>query len=227
MTDAEIRGRLLVHFYGLRHQNGGTIPVNDGMIIGDTNNNAIFTVCQQLADAGLITWKPVSSQPLNGSGGVFFGMAKITGVGVDVVERQRDPPINVRFLDDQTIVTAIESTEISIVPTLYPDQIDGEVAVKNSVHIDKSSADFRDFLCSMESLTEQLKVSNSISGETRAQLLAELKAGLAILEAPKPDPKILDLYLKRPLKYLVQKFADAVIGITATAATSWLSKYIG
>ena len=34
MTDAELRGRLLTHFYGLRHSNGGHVPVDDLIISG-------------------------------------------------------------------------------------------------------------------------------------------------------------------------------------------------
>jgi hypothetical protein len=50
MTDAELRGRLLTHFYGLRHSNGRYVPVDDLIISGTerVSPGAIEGVCRQL-----------------------------------------------------------------------------------------------------------------------------------------------------------------------------------
>jgi hypothetical protein len=74
MTDAELRGRLLTHFYGLRHSNGGYVPVDD-LIIGGTervSGDAIRRVCGQLDELGLIQWTSYMGN------GPPIGSAKIT-----------------------------------------------------------------------------------------------------------------------------------------------------
>jgi hypothetical protein len=59
MTDAEIRGRLLTHFYGLRHSNGGWVPVEDIILAGaePVPSGALEGVCRQLSQLGLIEWQ--------------------------------------------------------------------------------------------------------------------------------------------------------------------------
>jgi hypothetical protein len=50
-------------------------------------------ICRQLADANLIRWKPlVGSQE-----GLIIGMAQITALGVDVIDRAVKSPISVSF----------------------------------------------------------------------------------------------------------------------------------
>jgi hypothetical protein len=82
MTDAELRGRLLTHFYGLRYSNGGYVPVDDLIIAGTepVPCEAVEVVCRQLAEWGLIEWTSyVGSGPRIGS-------AKITANGSLAVE---------------------------------------------------------------------------------------------------------------------------------------------
>jgi hypothetical protein len=83
ITDVELRGKLLTDFHRLRHNADGWVPTSDMNVSGtDASRGMIGAVCQQLADAGLITWKP-----LKGTGeGLVIGMARITGHGADVVE---------------------------------------------------------------------------------------------------------------------------------------------
>jgi hypothetical protein len=52
MSDAELRGRLLTHFYGLRYSNGGHVLVDDLIIAGTepVPCEAIEVVCRQLAE---------------------------------------------------------------------------------------------------------------------------------------------------------------------------------
>jgi hypothetical protein len=92
MTDAEIRGRLLLHFYGLRNRNGGSVPVDD-MILSGVGREAIRAVCEQLADDTLIHWEPLTGP----NEGHIIGNAKITGLGLDVVTGDRVSPIEIRF----------------------------------------------------------------------------------------------------------------------------------
>lgn len=93
MKDDEIRGRLLEHFHKLRHSNGGWIPVSDIILAPNpVQLSVIFGVCQQLADLGLIQWKPLRSLE-----GTVAGMAQITGKGVAAVEAGGSPEIAIRF----------------------------------------------------------------------------------------------------------------------------------
>jgi hypothetical protein len=83
ITDAELRGKLLTVFHGLRHNADGWVPTSDINVSGtDASRAMIGAVCQQLADAGLITWKPLKGA----NEGLVIGMARITGHGADVVE---------------------------------------------------------------------------------------------------------------------------------------------
>jgi len=94
MTDAELRGRLLSTFYDLRHSNRGWVPVSDMNLSGveaPVSREAIGAICRQLADVGLIEWTP------NLGHGLRIGSARLTGRGVDAVERRRSNSIEVRF----------------------------------------------------------------------------------------------------------------------------------
>jgi|HubBroStandDraft_2_1064218.scaffolds.fasta_scaffold1584619_1 hypothetical protein len=87
MTDAELRHTLLSHCYRLRDSNGGDVPI-DEMIFSGTepvSREAISRVCRQLGEAGLIEWSGHLVQ------GHTIGSARITGSGVDAVERGGSP----------------------------------------------------------------------------------------------------------------------------------------
>jgi hypothetical protein len=90
-TDAKIRGRLLKVVYDLRHSNSGWVPLSDMNMAGaePVTPQMIDTICQHLADAGLIEWKP-----LRGTEGIAAGMARIKGPGVDVIEGKGPSTIN-------------------------------------------------------------------------------------------------------------------------------------
>ena len=94
MTDAEIRGRLLKHFYDLRHANGGSVPATEEILAGSDHvrRNVLATICRQLAEDGLIAWERLDGE----NEGHIIGVATITGHGVDVVEGRRQSNIEVR-----------------------------------------------------------------------------------------------------------------------------------
>lgn len=107
MTDAEIRGRLLAHFYALRHSNGGWVPISDLILAPEPVQLCVIGgVCQQLADIGLIQWKP-----LQDSSGLVAGTAKITGQGTAAVEAGRSADIAIRFLSTDGTVPCVRSGE--------------------------------------------------------------------------------------------------------------------
>jgi hypothetical protein len=57
-------------------------------------------------------------------------------------------------------------------------------------------------------------------------VLAELAAGRELLKGPKPNRDLIDLLLVRPLKYLAEKAAGAIIGILAGEALQLLMQML-
>src|SRR5438874_2223737 len=95
MTDAEIRGRLLITFNDRRHNAQGWVPTSDFDVSGGAlvDRQVIDGICRQLADAGLIRWKPLTGA----NEGLIIGMAQITAHGADVVQGLATPSIAVTF----------------------------------------------------------------------------------------------------------------------------------
>lgn len=93
MRDVELRGKLLKIYYERRHNAGGWVPISDVDIAGGelVDRQVIGAICGQLADARLIHWKPLSGA----QEGFTIGMAKITAIGVDVIEGTAPPPIRI------------------------------------------------------------------------------------------------------------------------------------
>ena len=56
----------------------------------------------------------------------------------------------------------------------------------------------------------------------KGQLLAELKAGRQILEAPKPERNLVDLLLVRPLQWAAEKAGSVAFGDLAKRALDFL-----
>jgi hypothetical protein len=91
MRDSELRGRLLKRFYDSRHNAEGWVPTSDMELAGEgvLDRQIIGGICRQLADAGLIKWKPLTGA----QGGLIVGMAQITGLGIDVIDGKMHSPI--------------------------------------------------------------------------------------------------------------------------------------
>jgi hypothetical protein len=69
-----------------------------------------------------------------------------------------------------------------------------------------------------------MRRSNEIAGEPRDQLVAEMRAARALLEAPKPDPKSIEILLIRPLKWKGEKGGRAIVGALAVEALHLLQQ---
>lgn len=110
-TDADTRGRLLSSFYELRHNAGGRVPTSEMNLAGieSVDRQVIDTICQHLPDADLIEWKPLRGD----RGNVIIGMARITGLGVDVIERKTSPGIAVALHDQGRALTGVEAKRIA------------------------------------------------------------------------------------------------------------------
>jgi hypothetical protein len=94
ISDARIRAHLLSVFHGLRSSNDGWVPTSDMNLGGmeAVSLGRIRNVCEQLAEADLIKFKPLPS----GSGSIV-GMCKITGHGSDVAEGLSQASIALEF----------------------------------------------------------------------------------------------------------------------------------
>ncbi len=107
---------------------------------------------------------------------------------------------------------------VTLVPTQYPDDPAARLVVHNHVYVDVRSVAFRESEAKLDELIHVLRQSNEIAGETRDQLIAEIKAGRELLTAPKPDRNLLDVLLVRPLMYLAEKANSAIAGALADEA---------
>jgi hypothetical protein len=92
MTNAELRGQLLAHFFTLRYSNGGFVPVTEEILGGGepVSREAIAGACRELADVGLIEWTPYLP-------GHVIGTARIRCSGVDAVERGESAALEIRL----------------------------------------------------------------------------------------------------------------------------------
>jgi len=117
---------------------------------------------------------------------------------------------------------------LAIAPTQYPtDPATGIIVVQNFISINLGGEQFREFNANMGELLTELRRSNEISGEVREKLLAEMEAGMAILKSPKPDPKLVDLLLRRSLAYVADKAVGTIISTLAATALMALLKMTG
>jgi hypothetical protein len=93
MTDAELRGRLLTHFYGLRYATGGWVLVDDLILAGTEPipSDVIEGVCRHLSQLGLIEWQGYAGQ------GPRIGSARITVNGSSAVEHGSWAGITITF----------------------------------------------------------------------------------------------------------------------------------
>jgi hypothetical protein len=123
-----------------------------------------------------------------------------------------------------TVETNVIRSTIPIVPTLYPGEPGGSITVDNHITINIQSQDFAQLNQKIGELLNHLGRSNELSPEVRAKAAGEIAAGMAILSSPKPDPKLLNLLLIKPLKWLADKAGSAIIAGLSLEALHLLLK---
>jgi hypothetical protein len=94
MTDSELRGLLLEKYYQRRKER--LIGLAPADFDGKLNERDIQSIAGQLADHGLIHWRPN-----RGHDGVGGGMGAITPAGVDVVESKVAAPVDIHWSQDR------------------------------------------------------------------------------------------------------------------------------
>jgi hypothetical protein len=187
-SDAELRYRLLSHFYRLRQSNGGFVPVDDMIITGteSVTREAIGGVCRQLGEAGLIEWIGYLGQ------GHTIGSARITGSGVDAVERGSSPSIEIRF-------PLTNAPAPSSPPT-----------INDAPMSDAALTEIREVISTIQSELPALMLSNS----AKAEITADIDQIEIETDRPTPRRRFMKIYLES----LRDNLAKAVGAATAGGA---------
>ncbi len=209
MTDAELRGRLLSHFYGLRRSNEGIVPVTEEILNGGepVSREAIAGLCREMADVGLIDWGP--HQPP----GHVIGSARIRGPGVDAVEQGSSPSIQIRFPNKTAAVASGQPA-----PQAAPASDDGIS--------DAALTEIREVVSTIKAELQTLTLSNS----AKADITADINQIEVETERPTPRRRFMQLYLES-LRDNLAKTAGAATagGVVALVALvgSLLAKHFG
>lgn len=105
MTDGELRGVVLQHFYSQR-SSGPLIALSVDDVGGDHIYGNLQRICKQLQDKGLLDWHPDST-----GGDNLVGRGCITGDGSDVMEGAKTAPISVVF-DHSISIASSQNVQI-------------------------------------------------------------------------------------------------------------------
>jgi hypothetical protein len=187
MTDAEIRGRLLKHFYELRNNNDGWVPTSEIILSPEpVSRRAIANVCQQLAEAGYIQWHPFKP-PVEHH---VIGRTKITGPGVDSVERSGSASLEIRFPS--------KSGPPASSPTLRNDAPMSDAAL----------GEIREVVSTIKAELPALTLSNS----AKAEITADLNQIEVETERPIPRRRFMKLYLESLRDNLAKAAGAATAG---------------
>jgi hypothetical protein len=199
VTDAELRYKLLSHFYRLRHSNGGFVPVDDMIITGTEPIplEAIGNVCRQLGEGGLIEWIGYIGK------GRTVGSARITASGVDAIERESSPSIDIRFPSKNASAPSS--------PTIH-----------HAPMSDAALTDIREVVSTVKTELPALTLSNSARSEITADI------GQIEIETERPTPRkpFLKISLESLRDNLAKAAGTAAAGLVA-AVTAILAKHFG
>ena len=203
VANAELRYKLLAHFYRLRHSNGGFVPVDDMIITGTepVPLEAIGNVCRQLGEGGLIEWTGYIGQ------GRTVGSARITASGVDAIERETSPSIDIRF-----------PSRNASAPTPPP--------INDVPMSDAALAEIREAVRTIKAELPALALSNS----ARAEITADI--GHIEIEADRPTPRsrFMKIYLESLRDNIAKAAGAATVGGAVTLAAlvgGILAKHFG
>lgn len=89
MKDTEMRGLLLSRYH--EHRREAWWYPNESDVNGALNLDDIFYISEQLAEAGLIDWRPIRSLGTQH----YEGMGHISALGIDVIEGEARAPFSI------------------------------------------------------------------------------------------------------------------------------------
>jgi len=112
MKDSKLRGLILQKYYDRRRE--GYFQWADADFADlpdfiDFDAVDLYRACDQLADCGLIDWKPLHDH----QGRTIGGAGRINANGVNVIKNNVQPPISI-VLDQSHKVTANKSSNVQI-----------------------------------------------------------------------------------------------------------------
>jgi hypothetical protein len=136
------------------------------------------------------------------------------------------PPVAQGEASGRATAQAIGTFQLTLTPTMYPPPGD-TVVVEDAVSINLGSAEFREFKEAIGQVCTAIAQSNQTSREVGDKLVAELQAGLKIIEGPKPSRKLIDLFLTYPLGAAATIFAGSFVAELAKHAAGLLLKFLG
>jgi hypothetical protein len=200
MTDAELRYRLLSHFYRLRHSNGGFVPVDDMIISGteSVTREAIGGVCRQLGETGLIEWSGYLGQ------GHVIGSARITASGVDAVERGSSPGIEIRIGSENAAAQG------------------SPPSTKDAPMSDTALTEIREVVNSIKAELPALILPNS----AKAEITADINQIEIETDRPTPRRHFMKMYLESLRDNLAKAAGAATAGLVALVG-GLLAKHFG
>jgi hypothetical protein len=113
-----------------------------------------------------------------------------------------------------------------ITPTPYPDDPASAFIVHGYLQVDRRSEEFRALNTKLDTVLEELRKSNEISGVLREQLVSEIEAGRRILESPRPDRGLVKVLLVHSLRWIIAAAGGGIVGTHADEALSMLMQFL-
>jgi hypothetical protein len=199
ITEAQIRGRLLAIFHDRQHDAEGWVPTSDiNMSPDPVSPQVIGGACRQLADIGLIQWRP-----LGAAEGFIVGMAKITGKGVAAVEAGWSADIDIRIPTSNG--GAASSPPIS-----------GDAPMS-----DAALTEIREVVSTIKAELPALTLSNS----TKADITADINQIEIEIERPTPRRRFMKMYLESLRDNLAKAAGAATAGGIIALVAGLIAKY--
>jgi hypothetical protein len=115
---------------------------------------------------------------------------------------------------------------VMITPTPYPDDPASAFIVHGYLQVDRRSEEFRALNTKLDTVLEELRKSNEISGVLREQLVSEIEAGRRILESPRPDRGLVKVLLVHSLRWIIAAAGGGIVGTHADEALSMLMQFL-
>ena len=137
MKDNELRAIVLQAYYGLRHLGSFQwAEVEENQIPKVGSYAEIARMSEQLAQHGLIEWKPVRGA----QGETVGGIGKITAFGVDVIEGTVQSPISIKFDHSQTVTIHGSNNIVGNNNQLSLERVNSEISQSSFSEAEKAEA---------------------------------------------------------------------------------------
>jgi len=137
MKDFELRSMVLQAYYDLRHLGSFQwAEVEESQIPKVGSYPEIARMSEQLAEHGLIEWKPIRG----GRGETVGGIGKITAFGVDVIEGTAKPPITINVDHSQTVSIHGSNNIVGSNNHLSLEKVNSEISQSDFSETEKAEA---------------------------------------------------------------------------------------